>query len=322
MRPGSEQGFDLVRLIAALGLGFELIAGQQPAAQRLPHGHRELLGLETPADIEQCSRWRGQRQAIAPYGVDLFTIGAGVKDDTRGNAQPAATTRNDHMHGVGDTVAEVQQCESTLVGDQRVGKAEGHPGLADLVVLVRREPLDAVEPAPYPLKASPAYVMLKELATDSMSTRLAGVEVAALLVGLGLQAQHIRPMDVLHKTSIALLSRKRERRLVCLSRAACPRLSRVGRSTIARMRSTPLLIEARPLDAYEVHVRFEDGTTADVDLSYLLEYGGVFEPLRDPAYFVQLRADVEAGTIVWPNDADIAPDTLYARAQQRATATA
>jgi Protein of unknown function (DUF2442) len=88
------------------------------------------------------------------------------------------------------------------------------------------------------------------------------------------------------------------------------------------MRSTPLLIEAQPLDGCAVHVRFEDGTTADVDLSYLLDYGGVFEPLRDPAYFVQLRADAEAGTIVWPNDADIAPETLFVRAQQHAAAAA
>lgn len=88
------------------------------------------------------------------------------------------------------------------------------------------------------------------------------------------------------------------------------------------MRSTPLLTEARPLDGYVVRVRFDDGTTADVDLSYLPDYGGVFEPLRDPAYFARLRADSEAGTIVWPNDADIAPETLFAHAQQHATATA
>ena len=58
-----------------------------------------------------------------------------------------------------------------------------------------------------------------------------------------------------------------------------------------------------------------DGLAADVDLSYLLDYGGVFEPLRDPAYFRQLRAHPEAGTIVWPNEADIAPETLYAHAR-------
>ncbi len=47
------------------------------------------------------------------------------------------------------------------------------------------------------------------------------------------------------------------------------------------MRSTPLLVEATPGDGCTVHVRFEDGTAADVDLSYLLDHGGVFEPLRD-----------------------------------------
>lgn len=88
------------------------------------------------------------------------------------------------------------------------------------------------------------------------------------------------------------------------------------------MRSTPLLIEAIPSSGHSVRVRFEDGLTADVDLSYLLDYGGVFEPLRDREYFRRLRADADAGTIVWPNEADIAPETLYARAQRRAASTA
>lgn len=88
------------------------------------------------------------------------------------------------------------------------------------------------------------------------------------------------------------------------------------------MRSTPLLIEAEPVKDYLVHVRFEDGTAADVDLGYLVDYGGVFEPLRDPSYFRRLRADAEAGTIVWPNDADIAPETLYSNAKQQAASLA
>ena len=88
------------------------------------------------------------------------------------------------------------------------------------------------------------------------------------------------------------------------------------------MCSTPLLLEARPLVGYDVDVRFEDGTAGEVDLSYLLDYGGVFEPLRDPRYFRRLRADSEGGTIVWPNDADIAPETLYAHAQRGASAIA
>jgi len=81
-----------------------------------------------------------------------------------------------------------------------------------------------------------------------------------------------------------------------------------------------MLLQAEVRYGCVVHVRFEDGITADVDLAYLLDYGGVFEPLRDPEYFRLLRVDRDAGTIVWPNDADIAPETLYAAAQQRAAA--
>jgi len=38
----------------------------------------------------------------------------------------------------------------------------------------------------------------------------------------------------------------------------------------------------------------------------------MFEPLRDPALFVQVRID-EFGAISWPNGADLAPDALYER---------
>jgi Protein of unknown function (DUF2442) len=82
------------------------------------------------------------------------------------------------------------------------------------------------------------------------------------------------------------------------------------------MRSTPLLTEVAPADGYTVYVRFADGLSAEVDLSYLVDYGGIFRPLRDISYFRGLRADAEASTIVWPNGADVAPETLYARAQQ------
>ncbi|HEX3240096.1 MAG TPA: DUF2442 domain-containing protein [Solirubrobacterales bacterium] len=78
----------------------------------------------------------------------------------------------------------------------------------------------------------------------------------------------------------------------------------------------PDLVEAVPLDGYEVHLKFADGIAGDVDLSYLLDYGPVFEPLRDIEYFRQLRVTEFADTIEWPNEADIAPETLYDHVQR------
>jgi len=71
-----------------------------------------------------------------------------------------------------------------------------------------------------------------------------------------------------------------------------------------------------PLDGYRVHLRFADGLAADVDLSYLLEFGGVFEPLKDVDFFRELKVDECGDTICWPNEADIAPETLYDHVQR------
>lgn len=65
------------------------------------------------------------------------------------------------------------------------------------------------------------------------------------------------------------------------------------------------------LEGYRLHLSFNDGTRRIVDLAHELS-GPIFEPLRDPQLFRQVRLDQELGTIVWPNGADIAPEALYA----------
>jgi hypothetical protein len=77
--------------------------------------------------------------------------------------------------------------------------------------------------------------------------------------------------------------------------------------------------EAEVLDGYRIRLRFEDGTVGIVDLEDRL-WGPMFESLRDPAVFRRVRVDPHAGTITWPNGADLAPDTLY-REASRPTAT-
>ncbi len=75
------------------------------------------------------------------------------------------------------------------------------------------------------------------------------------------------------------------------------------------MKTIQEVIKARPTSGWRVWLSFADGVEGEVDLSRYLGYGPVFEPLADEEFFRQLR--VEAGTITWPNGADIAPERLY-----------
>ena len=74
------------------------------------------------------------------------------------------------------------------------------------------------------------------------------------------------------------------------------------------------IIEATHVRDYVVHLRFADGLEGNVDLESELE-GEIFEPLRDPEFFKQLRVHPELHTITWPNGADLAPEFLYEMVQ-------
>jgi hypothetical protein len=41
----------------------------------------------------------------------------------------------------------------------------------------------------------------------------------------------------------------------------------------------------------------------------------VFEPLKDREIFRRFTVDPEAGTLVWENGADLAPESLFRRAK-------
>jgi len=69
-------------------------------------------------------------------------------------------------------------------------------------------------------------------------------------------------------------------------------------------------VEAKP--HYMLHLEFENGEKRVFDMS----------PYMDKKPFVQLKdsslfalASVDYGTVVWPGDIDIAPETLYDRSR-------
>lgn len=65
----------------------------------------------------------------------------------------------------------------------------------------------------------------------------------------------------------------------------------------------------KPLEPYLALFTFTDGTKRIIDLDRYLR-GPVFRPIRkDPALFKAMFVD--EGTVAWPGDVDIDPDTLY-----------
>ena len=74
------------------------------------------------------------------------------------------------------------------------------------------------------------------------------------------------------------------------------------------MEFLPTVVHAKYDGAFRIHLTFNDSLQGTVDLESWLE-GPIFEPLKDRTYFQQFFLD--GGTVVWPNGADIAPETLY-----------
>ena len=83
------------------------------------------------------------------------------------------------------------------------------------------------------------------------------------------------------------------------------------------MKFLPSVTRAKYEGGHRLLLTFNDGTSGSVDFSRWLE-GPVFEPLKDVAYFQRFFLD--GGTVCWPNEADIAPETLYEAAKKNAAA--
>ncbi|MCK5807924.1 DUF2442 domain-containing protein [bacterium] len=70
----------------------------------------------------------------------------------------------------------------------------------------------------------------------------------------------------------------------------------------------PRVVSVSTNDKYKLFLLFTNGERGVFDCSALLDFG-VFKELQDLRYFA--LAKVEAGTVVWPHEQDICPDTLY-----------
>jgi len=77
----------------------------------------------------------------------------------------------------------------------------------------------------------------------------------------------------------------------------------------------PRVSQVKPISERRLLLTFTSGKKGVFDCRPLLEFG-VFRELQEEAYFRQVRA--EGGTVVWPHEQDICPDTLYEESDKSA----
>lgn len=78
----------------------------------------------------------------------------------------------------------------------------------------------------------------------------------------------------------------------------------------------PLLHDVISVEAMrdrQLQVRFDDGVHGVIDISGVVTMSGVFEPLREFAYFRQVHVHPELKVVRWPNGADLDSEVLYAK---------
>lgn len=68
-----------------------------------------------------------------------------------------------------------------------------------------------------------------------------------------------------------------------------------------------------PKDNYILHLTFENEEQKEFDCKPLLDWK-VYEPLRDIEFFK--KAQVKYGTVVWNENIDIAPESLYLESRE------
>jgi hypothetical protein len=77
------------------------------------------------------------------------------------------------------------------------------------------------------------------------------------------------------------------------------------------------IVAVHVIGPHRLRLLFDDGIEGEIDVAREISFDGVFEPLRDAAFFSKVRVEPDLGTVVWPNGADLDPLVLYARVTGR-----
>ena len=70
------------------------------------------------------------------------------------------------------------------------------------------------------------------------------------------------------------------------------------------------VISVKAREDYTLELVFENGEKRRFDMKPFLDRKPFFKLLNSPLFF---KASVQHGTVIWPGDIDIAPETLWTR---------
>jgi Protein of unknown function (DUF2442) len=73
----------------------------------------------------------------------------------------------------------------------------------------------------------------------------------------------------------------------------------------------PSVVGVAVIEPHLMRLLFDDGVVRDVRYVPGESDASLVKELDDPEYFTQVRVDPEAGTVVWPNGLDLAPEVLH-----------
>jgi Protein of unknown function (DUF2442) len=70
--------------------------------------------------------------------------------------------------------------------------------------------------------------------------------------------------------------------------------------------------EVEHLAGLRIRATFSDGAVKEIDLSDLIDSGGVFAPIRERReVFEQVHVNPDTRTVEWPNEVDLDSEVLY-----------
>jgi hypothetical protein len=77
------------------------------------------------------------------------------------------------------------------------------------------------------------------------------------------------------------------------------------------------ITRVEPESGYRLRLSFADGSVGIVDFTSTIGKGGVFAPMRDPAFFARVELHPSGRLISWPGELEFCADALWQDAHER-----